>query len=116
MFLSYTPTEQGSFTISFISWRTAFIRNNDDFSSKTFADFRNYRNEIAKRIAAKNPNYSGLIDSTGFPEGYGSTSQDVLIPAFLSAYAGRDALNTSLNPMPSIPLPNWRINYGGSNP
>ena len=113
MFSSFSPSQQGTFSISFISWRTAFNKNNEDFSSETFAKFRNYRNEISKRIAAQNPNYSGLIDSTGFPEGYGSTSQEVLIPAFLAAYSGKDALGASLNSMPIIPLPNWRVNYDG---
>mgnify|MGYP001157354789 FL=1 len=113
MFTSFSPTQSGNFSISFISWGTAFSGDNDNSESQTFQQFRNYRNEISKRIAAQNPNYSGIIDSTGFPEGYGSTSQDVLIPAFLAAYSGQDALGVSLNSMPSIPLPNWRINYDG---
>ena len=112
-FMKFSPTEQGSFSMSFISWKTAFTADNEDASSKIFAKFRNYRNEIAKRIAADNPNYSGILDSTGFPEGYGATSQDVLIPSFLAAYAGKDALGVSLNKTPAIPLPNWRINYDG---
>ena len=113
MFSSFSKMEQGQFSISFISWGTAFKGDNKDSESQTFQQFRNYRNEIAKRIAAQNPNYSGIIDSTGFPEGYGSTSQDVIVPAFLAAYSGKDALGVSLNSMPSIPLPNWRINYDG---
>ena len=113
MFTSFSPTQSGNFSISFISWGTAFKRDNDNSESQTFQQFRNYRNEISKRIAAQNPNYSGIIDSTGFPEGYGPTSQDVLIPSFLAAYSRKDALGVSLNSMPSIPLPNWRINYNG---
>ena len=37
---------------------------------------------LQEELASQNPNYSGIIDSTGYPEGYGSTSQDVLIPPF----------------------------------
>ena len=113
MFSSFSKTESGSFSMSFISWRTAFSRDNEDFSSQTFQQFRNYRNEIAKRMASMNPNYSGIIDSTGFPEGYSGTSQDILIPAFLAAYSGQEAIGASLRSMPIIPLPNWRINYDG---
>ena len=58
------------------------LRDNDNSESLIFQKFRNYRNEIARRIASQNPNYSGIIDSTGFPEGYGAASQDVIIPPF----------------------------------
>ncbi len=113
IFASFSEMQQGQFSISFISWGTAFNSDNDNSESATFQKFRNYRNEIAKRIASQNPNYSGIIDSTGFPQGYGAASQDVIIPAFLAAYSGGDALGSSLSTMPSIPLPNWRVNYDG---
>ena len=66
----------------------ASARDNDNSESIIFQRFRNYRNELARRIASQNPNYSGIIDSTGFPEGYGAASQDVIIPSFLAAYSG----------------------------
>ena len=113
MFASFSEMQQGQYSISFISWRTAFFRDNDNSESIIFQRFRNYRNEIARRIASQNPNYSGIIDSTGFPEGYGAASQDVIIPSFLAAYSGKGALGVSLSSMPTIPLPNWRINYDG---
>ena len=76
------------------------MRNNDDYSSSTFARFRGYRADIANRLASENPNFNGVISSeTGFPieysiingdtvitGGYGPTSQEVMIPAFLAAY------------------------------
>ena len=113
MFASFSEMRQGQYSISFISWGTAFSKDNENSESSVFQKFRNYRNDIARRIAPQNPNYSGQIDSTGFPEGYGSTSPDVIIPAFLAAYSGSDPLRSSLKSMPSIPLPNWRINYDG---
>ena len=126
-FNSFSPTESGSYSVSFISLPTAFTSNNDDYSSSTFAKFRGYRADIANRLASENPNFNGSISPvTGFPVeysisngdtiltgGYGSTSQDVMIPAFLAAYGGKSSLNTSLNQMPVIPLPNWRITYDG---
>ena len=53
------------------------------------------------------------FSSQSYPEGYGPNSQEVLIPAFLAAYSGTSPNNQSLNNFPSIPLPNWNINYDG---
>ena len=46
---------------------------------------------------------------------YGLNSADVLIPAFLAAYTGRDVNTVDTNPFLSILsiLPNWRISYDG---
>ena len=43
------------------------------------------------------------------------TSSDVLIPAFMAAYSGKDANKVGLNPFPSMKaiLPNWKITYDG---
>jgi cell surface protein SprA len=126
-FNSFSATETGSYSISFISFPTAFVGNNDDYSSSTFAKFRGYRADIANRLASENPNFNGVISSeTGFPieysivngdtvitGGYGPTSQEVMIPAFLAAYGGQSSIDVSLNQMPKIPLPNWRITYDG---
>ena len=124
-FNSFTPTESGSFSISFISLATAFRSDNDNNESVTFNNFRNYRNDIAKQLAANNPNFNGDIDPiTGYPTeydngdtvltgGYGATSQEVMIPAFLAAYTGTNPSNSKLTAFPKIPLPNWRITYDG---
>ena len=109
---SYNPIENGSYSVSFISWNTAFISDFADHSSQTFQDFRNNRIIIANRLADLNPN-PNPIDSTGFPLGYQETSDEVLISSFLAAYAGKDPNKVSLNKFPKIPLPNWRINYDG---
>ena len=104
----------GNFSISFLSWSTAFISNTKDNLSPVFNKMRENRYEIAWRLAEQNPNWSGTItDSTGFPTGYGPTSQEVLIPAFLSAYSGRSPSSVMLNPFPKIPMPNWRVTFNG---
>jgi cell surface protein SprA len=124
-FNSFSPTESGSYSISFISFWTAFRPNNDNNESLTFQNFRYYRKEIAQQLAANNPNFNGGIDpATGYPTeyanndtiltgGYGATSQEVMIPAFLAAYRGKDPSNSKLTEFPAIPLPNWRITYDG---
>ena len=128
-FNSFNPTESGSFSISFISFWTAFRRDNNDNESLTFQNFRNYRKQIAQQLANNNPNFNGGIDPiTGYPTeyitfpgdtaptlvgGYGPASQEVMIPAFLAAYGGRDPSNSKLSAFPAIPLPNWSITYDG---
>ena len=122
-FSHYSPMETGGHSVSFISWGTAFKGDNDDYESSTFSQFRGYRADIAYQLAANNPNFNGYIDpATGYPVeyqdtvltgGYGATSQDVMIPAFLAAYGGRNPNNSKLTSFPSIPLPNWRVTYDG---
>jgi cell surface protein SprA len=46
-------------------------------------------------------------------EVYDTTAQDVIIPAFIAAYSGKDANSIPLTPFPKTPLPNWRIDYTG---
>ncbi|MFC2100945.1 cell surface protein SprA [Bacteroidota bacterium] len=114
-FNSFSPTTTGNFSISYITWNTAFVKDNDDNTNKTFEEFKQTRIEIANRLATERwgaGNYQ-INDSTGFPEGYGPTSQDVLIPAFLAAYTGKNPSKASMSPFPKIPLPNWRITYTG---
>ena len=114
-FASFSPTETGTFSISYITWNTAWAKEDKiTHASPNFEKFKEYRLIIAQRLAASNPNYSGQTDaSTGFPEGYGPTSQAVLIPAFLAAYTGKDASIFDVNPFPLIPMPNWRVTYDG---
>ena len=129
-FNSFSPTENGSFSISFISWATAFKSDNDENESEIFNNFRENRLIIARQLAVNNPNFNGdYIDPiTGYPTeyvtypgdtfptlvgGYGPTSQEVMIPAFLAAYSGKDPANSKLTAFPAIPMPNWRITYDG---
>ncbi|MFO7614747.1 MAG: cell surface protein SprA [Bacteroidales bacterium] len=117
VFNSYAPKDAGSFSMSYITWGTAFNINYDTSISETFERMKDYRYDIAYRLAEDNPNSQGTVyDSlTGqfFPAGYGPNSQDVLIPSFLAAYANRDPATMGLDYFPRIPLPNWRITYDG---
>ncbi len=112
-FESFNPIENGSYSVSFLSWNTAFLSDGSDNSSETFQIFRDNRIIIAERLAAQNPNINLPDSATSFPYGYQGTSQEVLIPAFLSAYSGRDASIFNMDKFPNIPLPNWRINFDG---
>ena len=114
-FGSFNPMERGNFSISFLALRTTFESVDSQlYTSDNFENFKQHRLDVAMRLAGRNPNWDGAVnDTTGFPEGYGPTSQDVLIPAFMAAYAGIDPTDVSLNPFLKIPMPNWRLTYDG---
>jgi cell surface protein SprA len=116
-FQPYSPKDAGSFSISYITWGTAFHTDYDTSISPTFEKMKEYRYDIANRLAMENPNSVGTVyDSVTqqyYPTGYGPTSQDVLIPSFLAAYGNRSTSNVYLGYFPKIPIPNWRITYDG---
>ncbi|MBC7391346.1 MAG: cell surface protein SprA, partial [Opitutaceae bacterium] len=103
--VSQNPTRSGSFKTSFISALTAFTKD-DPVTNKnqTFETFAQNRDIIQDRMNSNRPNGVGHYDTT---------SQEVVIPAFIAAYSGRDAGKVGLTAFPRIPLPNWRIDYGG---
>ncbi len=96
--------EIGNFSISYFMLKNAFDGNGD----ATFNKFKANRAIIANRL-----NRIAEKDGVVNPDGYGSNSQQVLIPAFLAAYAGNDAGKVKLSAFRNIPIPNWRINYKG---
>ncbi len=112
-FNSYSPIDNGSFTMSYIIIGTSFTKDISNNVSPLFEEMKSYRLDIAKRYAAENPWSTGIVDSTGFPYGYQSTNQEVLTSAFLAAYGGRNPDKIKLTAFPSIPLPNWRVTYDG---
>jgi len=107
IFEHMSTSRTGNFNISFLAIRTAFVKDRSDNTSELFENFLNYRFNIAQRLGEDN------VNTQTFPEGYGPSSQDVMIPAFLAAYSGVDPNRQSLNAFPSIPMPNWNINFNG---
>jgi len=118
----------GTFSISVVSWGTAFekIPKSGDYISETFERFRDYTAIISQRRGHEremtdnsyDPNFDPLTGEqvTGaYTSGYGITSSEVLVPAFLAAYTKRDPEKISLSPFPSMlhMMPNWRINFEG---
>ena len=115
-YTQYTPAEMGNFSMSIISWRTAFTNIDTEYKSINYDNMLQYRQIIAARLADANPNWTGLYKTdpnTGeeYPDGYGANSQEVLLGAFMAAYTGTDPENVALTPFPQIPLPNWIITY-----
>ncbi len=126
-YVHLNPYETGGFSISYIAINTLFQKKDGVTNlSKAFSDFENNRKIISNRLGAINPYTGGLAapEDKEFAKGYTRYSQDVLIPAFLAAYSGKDAKtypllnnendNVRSNPFKNIlPLPNWRLNYSG---
>jgi cell surface protein SprA len=124
-----SPYSSGSFDVTFISFKTLFEKIQPNEVSNTFLKFQDYRLILSRRLASQNPyskDPSGnpIQEADGYYRGYTKYSQDVLIPAFIAAYTGRDPNNISLikqgdpttssNPFSGIrPLPNWRVSYSG---
>lgn len=107
-FASLNPGRSGSYKISILSIKTAFNSSNDKVISAVFRDFEDNLDIIQERFQ------TGILGNPGGNE-YDTASQDVLIPAFLAAYTGKDARSVSLTPFPKMPMPNWRVDYTGLN-
>ncbi len=101
-FASLTPARSGSYNITFLSIKTAFGQNRSDNTSITYEKFAENIDIIQDRLQGINQNGE-----------FNRLSQDVLIPSFLAAYSGADANQSSTSPFPTIPLPNWRLDYTG---
>ncbi|MBL7560137.1 cell surface protein SprA [Olleya sp. YSTF-M6] len=111
-YLSLTPNTYGNFSISAFTLPTAFGKS-DENGSQAFDDFRENRLAIARRLAIQNGSDPNDVDEDGYPKGFGKTSQQVLLPAFVSAYTGQDASKTKLGALRNVPIPNWDIKYSG---
>lgn len=117
-FYSINPQENGSFSISGVFIATAFDRTSsrDGYESEAFNRFKENRMLTAHRLAeqrAAGGVYKNVPDSGGYPQGYGGLSQEVLLPAFLSAYMGGSGSGWSEAVFPKFPLPNWQFTYDG---
>ncbi|MCF2604043.1 cell surface protein SprA [Parabacteroides distasonis] len=118
----------GSFTMTTVALGSAFKSSGNaknGYASKTFDKFLEYRATIANRLEKA---YIGMpYPATGFLAGHvlagesyqggevSLNSTDVLIPAFLAAYTGKNPNKVSLTAFPSVRslLPNWRVTYDG---
>jgi cell surface protein SprA len=107
-----SPTTSGTYSVSILSFATAFSKSTGiNNTSTTFQQFLDNRAVISKRLGGTNPNSTGTVN--GFADGYGANAQNVLVPAFLAAYTGKDAGSSSLSQFPETPIPNWQISYSG---
>jgi cell surface protein SprA len=129
MYESLPTTYTGSYTKTHCAIATALrgASANNNYETQAFTDFLNnipvVRQRIENQYAGVNYPNSGFIQGTaqaGIPfdpevGGVSETSSDVLIPAFVAAYTGKNARSIWLDPFPSFSsvLPNWRVTYDG---
>ena len=101
----------GNFSMSYSMFSTAF-KDGDQL----FQALRDNRVAVSQRLGTlagidiSNP---ANLNADETVVGYGGTSQDVLLPAFLSAYSGKDPNSVKLEPFRDIPIPNWTLRYTG---
>ena len=123
-FQHLSPTASGGFSVSYIAMNTLFRKSNPGEISTTFQTFEGNRTVISKRLATQNPYFTQQSYVNGYAPGYGEYAQDVLIPAFLSAYTGKNPNTIALvkesnsniksNPFGGyLPMPNWKVSYSG---
>ena len=125
-----TENITGSYNITQVAIGTMFSRigkQEENFANSAYDQFLVNREILTGRVQDQ---YTGItLPSTGWmsniPEGtkydpnkhgrVNSNSADVLVPAFLAAYTGRDPNKVSLNPFMGILriLPNWSVTYDG---
>ena len=99
-FKSQSPVRSGNYSMSFLSFMTAFKD-----AGQVFENFRSNREILLTRL-----------NRTKIAEGsYNINSQDVLIPAFFAAYSGVSAQTVKYSPFYNVPLPNWKVDYNGLN-
>ncbi len=129
MFENPTIIYGGSYTKTHIAMASALktVSSTNDYKSEYFEKFLANRDIVAQRLQDR---YMGVTyPDRGFLKGtamagnvysedngaINKMSSDVLIPAFIAAYSGKDASKVDLNPFPGFKaiLPNWRITYDG---
>jgi cell surface protein SprA len=110
---SYNPVTTGDYSVSYMTIATAFSKiKGVDNTSSTFQKFEDDRTIISQRLGKQNPNSVGP-SVNGYADGYSANSQNVLVPAFLAAYSGKNPNSANLSQFPDIPIPNWQITYNG---
>lgn len=131
MYPGMPSTFNGNFNITSVALKTAFEKigsADNNYYSAAFQQFLDNRSVVLARLENR---YSGTrYPTTGFFEDdptyrgnefskqngtFNLNSPDVLIPAFMAAYTGRDVNRVNTSPFLSILeiLPNWTVNYNG---
>ncbi|MCQ2066046.1 MAG: cell surface protein SprA [Bacteroidaceae bacterium] len=126
MYKGMPTTGSGTFSMTTITIGSAFESHkaSNDYHSKAFDRFCDNLDVMQARIERRYEGARYPLESSMPGELYNKAnggvnkySADVMIPAFLAAYTGRDASSSSLSLFPSMlsMLPNWSITYNGLN-
>ncbi len=127
MYAGMPATQSGSYSMTVISIGSAFGKTgniNNNYHSKHFQKFLDNMPVIQKRLEQK---YASMTYPKSAGEAWAGKpydpanggvelySADVMVPAFLSAYCGGNALSSPLDIFPALAklMPNWSIKYSG---
>jgi cell surface protein SprA len=104
-----SPVRNGGYTVSYFSMPTAFKGFRKDNTSAVFEQFRENLPIIKNRI-------DPLLGGGASGEVFDTTAQDVMIPAFIAAYSGKDASAVNISAFhKGLPIPGWKFTYNGLN-
>ncbi|AWV98675.1 T9SS outer membrane translocon Sov/SprA [Arcticibacterium luteifluviistationis] len=118
-FEALNPFRNGTFSMSFWSFKTGFTKMSkdpeDNYKYDIFDKMVAYRDSVIIKLQD--------LNTSGETGKWDQNSQDVLIPAFFAAYSGKDIDKlfekvtkkgrSTFNPFLQFPMPNWRIDYTG---
>jgi cell surface protein SprA len=104
--------QTSTLTYSTITWGTSFIKQGSQYQSSVFDNLLNNRTAVSQLIGSQNSN-SSLTSAGGYYSGYSGSQQDVVLGAFMTAFNDAAVNSRNIDPMQSVPLPNWSVNYSG---
>lgn len=111
-------SRSGNYMHTYIALGTLFEKQNDEFyTSEAFDNFKAFRSTIATRQTDRI--YAGVGTSTAYDHVKADpNSSEVLIPAFLAAYSGKEVEDLGKVSLSTAPtwrdmLPNWQVTYAG---
>ncbi len=127
MYEGMPRTQSGSFSMTVISIGSAFESGgsiNNNYHSKHFDKFLANLPVIQNRLEQKyaNATYPKTAGTEWAGKAYDPMnggvqlySADVMVPAFLSTYCGKNALSAPLDIFPTLArlMPNWSVKYSG---
>jgi cell surface protein SprA len=75
-----------------------------------FKEFESFRSNVSHDRGEG----EHTVDGPEYAYGFGRKQQDILVPAFLAAYTGKDPENFEFTDIFNwLPRPNWQLNYNG---
>lgn len=105
------PKQSGSMMVSYLALGTP-MSTDTTIIRRLFRQFDENRVLISQRLG-QGSHVDTILSERGFTNGYGHIQNEVLLPAFIAAYSGKDARTMGLDVFKILPSPNWRLSYNG---
>ena len=102
----------GNFSTSYSMFSTAF-KNGDQLFDQLRANRIGISRRLGEQVGIDVDDPANINPLDGTVVGFGTNSQDVLLPSFLAAYSGKNANKVKLGIFRDIPIPAWNLRYTG---